>query len=189
MNYNKIKNLMMENLQDELFYEIIHSAFNTEELYKLVNELFADWDFDVIEKLQANNIIAQEYVDNLILKNNNLSSCIYMLKSLSNDDAIISNIDNLIKYKMKNIHTYNLILGILRTMIISSEISLEKKEKITELYLKYADLDNLLLCIVALEDDNEIISLMLVNHVKEMFYERDFLNELNSNNLTKTRKK
>ncbi len=190
MDKNHIIDLLENNLYEQLIEELDNGTIDKELFYHVVVAKYKEWNFKVIDKLQLLNLISEEFVKNLIMRNDNLGASIYMLRYMSNIDDIIANMESLVNKSLKNIHCYNITMGILRNIIIDEEIVFDYKVEVMDLYVKYADYENLCLCISKLSSSDisfdkliilyEIIANKLVNiEVPDQFKSEeldDFIN-------------
>lgn len=167
--------------QQEIKSLLDKEVVNKKDIEILCIELFQEWNFKYINDLLLNNLIDKNYIDKLILKNNNLTACFYMLGELDDKEKIFFNIDSLIEKSKKNIHIYNLTISILRNFINYNNnlyLSLNIKDILIDLYLKHTDFDNLYLLIdkLVLNSDNNLeILILLANKLQEnITYKNEF---------------
>lgn len=149
-----IIDLLDSELYEQLIEELQNNKIDKELFYKVVILKFKEWQFHIIENLLFLNLISEGFVRKLIMKNDNLGASMYMIKEMSNVEDIILNMDNLISKNLKNIHSYNIAIGILRTIILDEKVNFDSKLSVMELYIKYADYENLCICLAKLENSN-----------------------------------
>ncbi len=164
MNKDHIIDLLDNELYEQLIEELQNNKINKELFYKVVVLKFKEWQFHIVENLLFLNLISESFVKKLIMKNDNLGASLYMIKEMSNVEDIILNMDNLISKNLKNIHSYNTAIGILRTIILDEKVNFDSKLSVMELYIKYADYENLCLCLsklVTSNNDEEELNILL----------------------------
>ena len=110
-----------------------------------------------------------------------------MLKEMDYNAKIFENIEGLINKGKKNIHTFNMILNVLRVMILDNEISIENKDTLLKVYLKYSDYENIKILIdkITMSDIEDEYLANLLNNLKsystEMPLPKYYKEKMNSN--------
>ena len=187
MSKEYITFLLEENKYEKLLEELDYNIVSVDTWQEIAYEEFTKWNFEIVSFLQIKELVNYEYIDSLILKNTNLVTCVYMLNYLNNIDSIISNMETIILNKKKTIHIYNMIMGMIRNIVLNNNLELNKRNKVLDLYFKYADIDNLYECFLKLEDNmvdddnNKILLSRMINN----FQNSDNLKEIFSMEIDK----
>ncbi len=183
----ELADLLEYRLFDCVLEGLNKNIINKEMLNTVIEQMFLEWHFDIINGAINNNLVEINYINSLILKNDNLTACFYMLKEMDYNAKIFENIEGLINKGKKNIHTFNMILNVLRVMILDNEISIENKDTLLKVYLKYSDYENIKILIdkITMSDIEDEYLANLLNNLKsystEMPLPKYYKEKMNSN--------